>query len=61
VSGLLVPSDNPDVLKSAVEGLIREPKRRAAMGMAARQRAKEHFSAEVIVPRYEALYHRVCS
>jgi N-acetyl-alpha-D-glucosaminyl L-malate synthase BshA len=61
VSGLLVPSDNPDVLKSAVEGLIREPKRRAAMGMAARRRAKEHFSAEVIVPRYEALYHRVCS
>jgi hypothetical protein len=31
------------------------------MGLAAQQRAKEHFSAKVIVPRYEALYDRVCS
>jgi N-acetyl-alpha-D-glucosaminyl L-malate synthase BshA len=60
VSGLLVPSDNPDALRSAVEGLIREPERRTAMGLAARRRAKELFSAEAIVPRYEALYHRVC-
>ncbi|HXB58220.1 MAG TPA: N-acetyl-alpha-D-glucosaminyl L-malate synthase BshA [Candidatus Acidoferrales bacterium] len=61
VSGLLVPSDDPDVLRSAVEMLIREPRRRTTMGLAAQQRAKEHFSAKVIVPRYEALYDRVCS
>jgi glycosyltransferase involved in cell wall biosynthesis len=61
VSGLLVPSADPDALSSAVEMLIQEPKRRATMGLAAQQRAKEHFSAEAIVPRYEALYHRVCS
>ena len=60
VSGLLVPSDNPDALARAVEELIRDPARRSAMGTAARQRAGERFSAEVIVPQYEALYRRVC-
>jgi L-malate glycosyltransferase len=60
VSGLLVPTDNPDSLARAVESLIREPKRRRAMGEAAQCRAREQFSAEAIVPRYEALYRRVC-
>jgi len=60
VSGILVPSDNSDDLAWAVESLIRDPKRRKAMGRAAQHRARERFSAEVIVPRYEALYRRVC-
>jgi L-malate glycosyltransferase len=61
VSGILVPSDNPGALARELEGLIREPDWRAAMGLAAKRRARDHFSAEVIVPRYEALYHRLCS
>ncbi len=60
VSGLLVPSADPDALARAIEGLIREPKRRLAMGEAAQRRAREQFSADAIVPRYEALYQRVC-
>jgi N-acetyl-alpha-D-glucosaminyl L-malate synthase BshA len=60
VSGLLVPSDNPDALARAIESLILDPKRRMEMGQAAQRRARERFSAEVIVPRYEALYRRVC-
>ncbi len=60
VSGLLVPSDNPDDLARAIESLIRDPKRRTAIGRAAQRRAREYFSAEAIVPRYEALYRRVC-
>ena len=60
VSGLLVPSADPDALAGAIESLIREPKRRLAMGEAARRRARERFSADAIVPRYEALYQRVC-
>jgi len=60
VSGLLVPSDDPDALARAIESLIQDPKRRIEMGQAAQRRAREHFSAEVIVPRYEALYRRVC-
>jgi L-malate glycosyltransferase len=60
VSGLLVPSDNPDDLARAVETLIQDPKRRRAIGEAAQRRARERFSAEAIVPLYEALYRRVC-
>jgi N-acetyl-alpha-D-glucosaminyl L-malate synthase BshA len=60
VSGLLVPTDNPDDLARAIESLIQDPKRRMAMGQAAQRRARERFSAEAIVPLYEALYRRVC-
>jgi hypothetical protein len=30
------------------------------MGQAARIRAGRHFSADVIVPKYESLYRRLC-
>jgi L-malate glycosyltransferase len=60
VTGILEPSDDPDLLAKEVNSLIREPERRKAMGQAARRRAQEHFSAEAIVPRYEALYRNVC-
>ncbi len=60
VTGLLVPSGDADILARAVESLIKDPVRRSALGCAAKDRARERFSAEVIVPRYEALYRRVC-
>jgi N-acetyl-alpha-D-glucosaminyl L-malate synthase BshA len=60
VSGLLVPSDDPDELARAIESLIQDPKRRMAMGRAAQLRARERFSADAIVPLYEALYRRAC-
>jgi len=60
VTGLLVPFGDAGGLAEAVESLIRDPARRAALGRAAQRRAHEYFSAEVIVPRYEALYRRVC-
>jgi len=59
VSGLLVPGGDAGALARAVESLIRDPSRRTALGCAAQRRAREQFSAEVIVPRYEALYRRV--
>jgi glycosyltransferase involved in cell wall biosynthesis len=59
VSGLLVPFGDAGALAGAVERLIQDPVRRAALGRAAQQRARERFSAEIIVPRYEALYRRV--
>ncbi len=59
VSGLLVPFGDTDSLARAVEGLIQDPARRAALGRAAQHRARNLFSAEAIVPRYESLYHRV--
>ena len=60
VTGLLVPVGEADALARAVESLIHEPARRTALGRAAQQNAHERFSASVIVPRYEALYRRVC-
>jgi len=60
-TGLLVPAGDVDALVYAVESLIRDPARRLALGQAARQRAREFFSADVIVPRYEELYRRVCA
>ncbi len=59
-TGLLVASGDADVLARTVESLIQDPARRSALGRAAQHRARELFSAEAIVPRYEALYRRVC-
>jgi N-acetyl-alpha-D-glucosaminyl L-malate synthase BshA len=61
VSGLLAPSGDADALARAVQNLINDPARRAELGRAAQERAREKFSAGAIVPRYEALYHRVCA
>jgi L-malate glycosyltransferase len=59
-SGLLVPFGDVAALAGALEGLIDDKARRSALGRAAQARARERFSAEVIVPRYEALYRRLC-
>jgi N-acetyl-alpha-D-glucosaminyl L-malate synthase BshA len=60
VTGLLVPSGDPAALARAVETLIQDLPRRAELGRAAQRVARERFSADVIVPRYEALYRRIC-
>src|SRR2546425_349437 len=59
-SGLLVPAGNVAALATALEALVHDEPRRHALGRAAQARARERFSAEVIVPRYEALYRRLC-
>jgi N-acetyl-alpha-D-glucosaminyl L-malate synthase BshA len=59
-SGLLVPFGDVAALAGALEGLIHDGTRRAALGRAAQARARERFSAEIIVPHYEALYRRLC-
>jgi N-acetyl-alpha-D-glucosaminyl L-malate synthase BshA len=58
-TGMLVPFGDTAALAHAVEGLIKDPARRTALGRAAKRRARELFSAGVIVPRYEALYRRI--
>jgi L-malate glycosyltransferase len=60
-TGLLVPFGDTAALASAAVSLLTDPARRAALGRAAQQRARGHFSAAAIVPRYEALYRRVCA
>ncbi len=59
-SGVLVPVGDADSLARGVESLLRDPVERARLGQAAKGRARELFSADAIVPRYEALYRRVC-
>jgi starch synthase len=60
-TGLLVPFGDTTELARNVEALINDPGRRALLGRAAEQRAREQFSAAAIVPRYENLYRRVCA
>ncbi|HTK93809.1 MAG TPA: N-acetyl-alpha-D-glucosaminyl L-malate synthase BshA [Verrucomicrobiae bacterium] len=59
-SGVLVPAGDAGALAGAVEALLDDAPRRLALGRAARDRARTLFAADVIVPRYEALYRRLC-
>ncbi len=60
LSGRLLPFGDSDQMARAAEELIQNPTLRTTLGHAAQTRAREHFSAKVIVPQYEALYRRVC-
>lgn len=60
-NGLLVPFGDTAALTHAVDTLLKKPSLRAKLGRAAQLRARKHFSAAAIVPRYEALYRRVCA
>jgi L-malate glycosyltransferase len=60
VTGVLVDSADPGVLAEATQRLLDDDERRAAMGRAGFERARRLFSAEQIVPQYEAFYRRIC-
>ncbi len=58
-TGALTNFGDIDAFVNSVETLMNDPDRRATIGNAAKARAREQFSAAVIVPRYEDLYRRV--
>jgi L-malate glycosyltransferase len=60
LTGILVPFGDSDTLARSIEKLIQDATLRATFGCAAQARARKEFSANAIVPRYEALYRRVC-
>jgi len=60
-SGLLVPAGDPERIARSVEELIGCSALRSRLGAAAKLRAREFFSADAIIPRYEELYRRVCA
>jgi N-acetyl-alpha-D-glucosaminyl L-malate synthase BshA len=56
--GVLYDRDDDQAAVDAVVGLLRHPVRRQVMAKAALAQA-ERFGADVVVPRYEALYRQV--
>ena len=58
--GILVPAGDIVGLTRAAESLISDRARRLQMGQSAFDRARRLSSAATIVPRYEALYRRIC-
>ena len=60
ITGLLMPFGDCKGLALAAENLILDATLRTMLGRAAQARAHDQFSARVIVPRYEAIYRRVC-
>ncbi|HVY71427.1 MAG TPA: N-acetyl-alpha-D-glucosaminyl L-malate synthase BshA [Verrucomicrobiae bacterium] len=59
-TGIMTAAGDADSLSGAVRKVMHDPALRFKMGEAARRRAQTLFSAEAIVPRYEALYRAVC-
>jgi glycosyltransferase involved in cell wall biosynthesis len=61
VNGLLVKSRDPVSLADAIQALLQDPDRRAAMGRRGRERAEREFSDEQIVGQTLAVYDELLS
>ncbi|HTI68661.1 MAG TPA: glycosyltransferase [Candidatus Limnocylindria bacterium] len=59
-TGVLAAPGDAAALAKAASRLIQDPAYRRRLGASARHHAYQHFSADAIVPQYEALYRRVC-
>ena len=59
ITGLLVPTGNVALLRSAIAQLLRDPGTRATMGHNARRIAVEQYALEVQARRYVEVYERV--
>jgi glycosyltransferase involved in cell wall biosynthesis len=55
-TGLLVPPGNPPALAAALQRLIADPKLRARMGAAARERAEQNFADSIICAQTLLVY-----
>lgn len=58
-TGLLVPSDDPSALASAILDLAANSGARAAMGAAGRERVARQYSTEACAENYQDLYRRL--
>jgi glycogen synthase len=60
-TGLLVPTDDPSALASAISSLLSEPERARQLGAAARGRASTVFDWDRCANAYADLYQRLAS
>lgn len=60
-TGFLAPFGDTAAMAAGIAALLKDPSQRETLGAAAKRRARSLFSAAAVVPRYEALYRRVCA
>jgi glycosyltransferase involved in cell wall biosynthesis len=56
VSGVLVPMNDAPAMAAAISGLLREPARARALGIAGRERVRSHFTIERTARQVEQVY-----
>ncbi len=56
VSGVLVENGSAEALAAALEALIMDPERRAALGRAGREHARRRFTMDAMIRGYEEVY-----
>jgi glycosyltransferase involved in cell wall biosynthesis len=57
-TGLLVPAGDASALAASMGELLENREFRQRLGEAGKQRLKEEFTADVVVPRIEAVYRK---
>ena len=55
ITGILVPVASPADLAQAIQSLLNNPSRRAALVQRAQMHVREHYSWEKILPQYQSL------
>jgi L-malate glycosyltransferase len=58
-NGLLVPAQNPEAVAGAIDTLLADPERARQMGNKGRARARDEFSAQVVIGSLERLYEQL--
>jgi starch synthase len=58
-TGLLVPPRDPGALAAAVQSLLDDPSRRAQLAAAGAARARQEFSADMMVERITRTYEEL--
>lgn len=61
VTGLLVDAGDPVALGAAIDRLVADALLRERMGLAAQERFRREFTAEVVIDRIEALYESLAA
>lgn len=59
VSGLFVPHESPVAVAAAIEHLTLRPELRTLLGRVLRRKVEANYSAEVVVPQWQALFEEV--